>query len=150
MFLDSSTITMKDIRGTGVPCGRRCLIMWLVFLIHPNIIILLQNIRDSGSVNVRCEVTENTCGYSAMKFVIEINRNVIIIMVFVPFPVFPIENFTSFFSISTVDISIFFVRFVIFHVLFLIISTINSDIVSVIFIMDILGSKIENRLVIIL
>jgi hypothetical protein len=33
--------TMNGISIVGVPCGTRCLNMWLVFLIHPNNINLI-------------------------------------------------------------------------------------------------------------
>jgi hypothetical protein len=61
-FLVNSIITIKDIRATGVPAGSRCDNMWLVFFVHPNSIIPIQNDNDRGKVTVRCDVIENTCG----------------------------------------------------------------------------------------
>lgn len=62
IFLVSSIITMKDMRANGVPCGRRCDNMWLVFLIHPKDTMVSQTRRDNGRVITSWEVNEKTWG----------------------------------------------------------------------------------------
>jgi hypothetical protein len=45
-----SMTTINDINIVGVPCGTKCSNIWLVFLIHPNNITVLQFqlIRDTS------------------------------------------------------------------------------------------------------
>jgi len=53
---------MKFIRAKGVPCGRRCESMCLVFLVHPYVVTVIHKIIDVGRVKDRCAVIENSCG----------------------------------------------------------------------------------------
>jgi hypothetical protein len=66
--------------------------------------ILSQNVKDSGNVTVRCEVTENTCGYRARKFIRMIVRNDVMIISSVLFSVLFSENFTSFLKFMITDL----------------------------------------------
>jgi len=52
-FLTISIITMKDTKAVGVPCGTRCVNMWLVFFIQPNIIMDIHIVSEIGSVMVK-------------------------------------------------------------------------------------------------
>ena len=83
-LLISSIITMKFIRGKGVPCGTRWISMWLVFFVHPNSMIVSQIVRDRGNVMGRCAVTEKFCGYRAVRFISKILMNIKIRIASVP------------------------------------------------------------------
>jgi hypothetical protein len=52
-FLIVSMTTINGISIVGVPCGRSCSNIWLVFLIHPNSKNLIHNGSASVRVNVR-------------------------------------------------------------------------------------------------
>lgn len=94
-FLVISIATIKDISALGVPWGTRWMSMWFVLFTQPHIMMAVQEIKDSGRVMVRCEVTENTCGYKATKFItkIEINKVIKTFSVLPPLP--PRVKFTS-------------------------------------------------------
>lgn len=62
IFLVNSMSTINIIRGIGVPCGNKCLNIWFVFFIQPNLTIQVQKIKDKGKVIVKWEVGENTWG----------------------------------------------------------------------------------------
>jgi len=70
--------------------------MWLTFFIHPNSMIPIQNDNDIGRVTVRCEVVENTWGYSAKKFINRIVVNDVMIISLVLFSVLFNVKLTSF------------------------------------------------------
>lgn len=59
-FLTVSIITMKGIRGGGVPCGIRWASRFEVLFIHPNRIIANQAGRASDRVKARCLEEVNT------------------------------------------------------------------------------------------
>ena len=59
ILLVSSISTIKFIKARGVPCGRRCESMCLVFLVHPYIVTVIHKIMDVGRVKDRCAVIEN-------------------------------------------------------------------------------------------
>lgn len=99
-FLVISIMTMKDMRMGGVPWGTKWASMWFVFFDQPNITIANQEARDRGSVIVRWEVAENTCGYSARKLANRINKNVTMIMVVTPNSPFFKVKVTSFLKIA--------------------------------------------------
>ncbi len=61
-FLTSSMITIKFIRATGVPCGRRWESMWFVFFVQPKVMMVNHTVRESGKVMGRCAVVEKFCG----------------------------------------------------------------------------------------
>lgn len=150
IFLVSSIITMNDISTAGVPWGSKWASMWLVFLIHPNSIIPSQNEIDNGKVTVRCEVTENTCGYSARKFISKIVKNDVMIISSVPFSVLFKVKLTSFLKFLMIIIVVWFIGFLIVHHFFLIvIGRIKSNSHAIENI-EVLGSNTENRFVIIL
>jgi hypothetical protein len=55
-------ITIKFIRATGVPCGRRWESMWFVFFVQPKVMMVNHTVRESGKVMGRCAVVEKFCG----------------------------------------------------------------------------------------
>jgi len=55
-FLIVSIQTINDIRKGGVPCGTRWVIMWLKFLIQPNITMASHRGSESESVMSMCLV----------------------------------------------------------------------------------------------
>ena len=150
MFLVSSIITMNDINATGVPCGSKWANMWLVFFTHPNSMIPNQNDKDRGRVTVKCEVTENTCGYRAKKFISRIIRKDVMIINSVPFSVLFNVKLTSFLKFPiTAEIALLS-GFLLNHTFFL---RINGKIKNSVHAMDNteeLGSNTENKFVIIL
>jgi len=87
-FLIISIITIKDTKAVGVPCGTRCVNMWFVFLVQPNIRIVAHIANDMGSVIVMWDVKEKMFGNKAIKFIIRIVVNMTIIIVSVLFSVF--------------------------------------------------------------
>jgi len=150
MFLIISIITINEIKAVGVPCGTRCVSMWFVFLIQPNIMIDIHMVREIGNVIVRCDVREKMLGNKAIKFIIKIVMNIIMIIVSVLFSVFFIVNLTSFFIFVMIVFIIIEVGFFIFHI-FVTINVVTNIVVS--HDSDIvveLGSKMENKFVIIL
>jgi hypothetical protein len=62
ILLVSSISTIKFIRARGVPWGRRCESMCLVFLVHPYLVTVSHKIMDVGRVKDRCAVIENSWG----------------------------------------------------------------------------------------
>jgi len=149
-FLIISIITIKDTKAVGVPCGTRCVNMWFVFLVQPNIRIVAHIANDMGSVIVMWDVKEKMFGNKAIKFIIRIVVNMTIIIVSVLFSVFFIVNFTSFFIVARMVLFRIKVGFLVFHILIVVrivkirIVSQDRDIIVE------LGSKIENRFVIIL
>jgi len=124
--------------------------MWLVFFIHPNNIIPIQKDKDKGNVTVRCEVTENTCGYKARKFISRIMINDVMIINSVLFSVLFSVNLTSFLKFLINDEVTFLIGFLINHHFFLRTkgrTKISSHAMEN---GDELGSNTENRFVIIL
>jgi hypothetical protein len=61
-LLTSSIITMKFIKGTGVPWGSRWESMWLVFFVHPKVMMVSHVASERGRVIGRCAVGEKFCG----------------------------------------------------------------------------------------
>jgi len=57
-FLIISIMTIKDTKAVGVPCGTKCVSMWLVFFVQPNITMDTQVANEIGSVIVKWEVRE--------------------------------------------------------------------------------------------
>jgi hypothetical protein len=53
---------MKFIKGTGVPWGRRWESIWLVFFVHPKVIMVNHAVSERGRVIGRCAVGEKFCG----------------------------------------------------------------------------------------
>lgn len=76
-FLVNSIRTINDMSAPGVPWGNRWDSMWFVFFIHPNVTMASHLTKDKGRVTTRCEVTENTCGYKAVKFINKIVKNTV-------------------------------------------------------------------------
>jgi hypothetical protein len=148
-FLDSSIITINGMRGEGVPCGSMWDSIWLVFLVHPNMIIESQVTRDRGRVMVRWEVRENDCGYSAVTFIIrirvKISSNVTFCLLF-----FFRLNEISFLMNRDILFLISVVGFEVFHVFRGVSVMIRINIVQERDSREEEGSKIENRFVIIL
>jgi hypothetical protein len=79
-FLTISISTINTIRRGGVLWGSKCANIWLVFLVHANIIMENQKIKEIGKVTARCEVTEKIWGYRAMKFNVKMVIKTVIIM----------------------------------------------------------------------
>jgi hypothetical protein len=150
MFLVSSIITMNDMSTAGVPWGSRWESMWLVFFIHPNSIIPNQNVSDRGRVTVRWEVTENTCGYKARKFISKIDRNAVIIISSVPFSLLFKVKLTSFLKFLRIARTVCLIGFLITHHFFLIIRGRMKIKVHAVEKIEELGSNTENKFVIIL
>jgi len=107
-------------------------------------------VSEIGNVIVKWEVKEKILGNKAIKFINKIVVNINIIITSVLFSVFFIVNFTSFFmfiKIKLFNIEIGFFIFHIFMVVRIVTSVrVNQDMESILE----LGSKIENRFVIIL
>jgi hypothetical protein len=122
----------------------------LVFFIHPNSIIPNQNVNDKGRVTVRWEVIENTCGYSARKFISRIARKAVMIINSVLFSFLFRVKLTSFLKFPMVDRIVFPIGFLTSHHFFLMINGRMKISIHVIENMEDLGSKTENRFVIIL
>lgn len=74
-FLIVSIQTMKGINAGGVPWGTKCANIWIVLLIHPKIIKLIQ--RGKANVNVidKCLVLVNTYGNNPKKLLNKIIEN---------------------------------------------------------------------------
>lgn len=53
IFLTSSISTINIINAEGVPWGTRCVNIWFVFFVHPNIISPNQNVKERGRVVVK-------------------------------------------------------------------------------------------------
>jgi len=122
----------------------------LVFFVQPNSIRDSQNIKDTGSVTIRWDVMENTCGYKALKLIKIIDENAIIINSSVLFSVLFNVNFTSVFIEFKISSITFFNGFLNFHSFLL-----NKAGIIIRIIHDnenraVLGSNTENRFVIIL
>jgi len=146
ILLVSSIITIKNINGIGVPCGRRCESIWFVFFIQPNSVSLNHIVRDNGKLLDKWDVNEKICGYKAIKFIKIILTKIVIMMVSVPFSVFIKEKLTSFFRVFNTFCLIFVKLLFLFQIFLLV-----NKITKIKFIqdkekIDVLGSKIENRL----
>lgn len=147
-LLTSSIRTMKFIKGTGVPWGSKCDNMCLVFFIHPNIIMVIQDISERGRVTVRWAVGEKICGYIARKLRSKIVTNISIIIISVPFSDFLNVYFTSFMKFEMILfckvplVDLIFHIFVVIIVIDEIIISHDSDIT------DVEGSNVENKFVI--
>jgi len=107
-------------------------------------------VSEIGSVIVRWEVREKMFGNRAIKFIIKIVMNIIMIIASVLFSVFFIVNLTSFFIFVIIKFLIIRVGFFIFHIFVtikvvtnIVVNHDNDSIVE-------LGSKMENKFVIIL
>lgn len=70
-----SMITINGISNVGVPWGTRCSNIWLVFLIHPNSINLIHKGRAKVNVSVKCLVLVKIYGNNPRKLFIKIKRN---------------------------------------------------------------------------
>src|SRR5882724_7168375 len=147
-LLINSIITINMVRMGGVPCGSRCAIMWLVFFSHPKVVIINQEEMDSGSVTVKCEVKENTCGYKARKFVIKISTNVDRITISTLFSGFIRLNLISFFMFARMWFIIFVWGGFIVQCFVVSMSVVRMNITQDIDKMEVLGSNTEKRLVI--
>jgi len=53
MFLIISISTINDTKVVGVPCGTRCVSMWFVFFVQPNIIMDIHIVKERGRVIVK-------------------------------------------------------------------------------------------------
>lgn len=152
-FLIVSMITMNGISMVGVPWGTRCSNMWFVFLIHPNSINLTHRGKASVSVSVRWLVLVKMYGNRPKKLFVRIIRNSDVKM-----NVFPLLMFL-FLEIVFISWCILFIRILmvmlfrdgISHILVGI--SISPMIVLVQFngrlLISVVGSKIENRFLII-
>ena len=149
-FLVSSIKTINDIKGPGVPWGSKWDNIWFVFFIHPNKTIAIHLTRDNGRVITRCDVIENTWGYKAKKFINKIDKKTVRIKLGTPFSEFFNVNFTSFINIETIFVKIFLDEFFNTHISFGINSTKINTIIQDKDIIEDLGSKTENKFVIIL
>jgi len=121
-----------------------------VFFIHPNNTIVIHIVKESGSVIVKWEVNEKIFGNKAMKFITKIVVNIVIIKFSVLFSALFIVNFTSFFILLTIKLLKAKVGFFIFHIFIVINNVTNMVVIHDIDIKVELGSKIENRFIIIL
>jgi len=80
-FLVISIITMKFIRGYGVPVGTRCVIIFFVFFIQPYVIIESQYVDAIGNEIIIWAVGVGVKGVIAIKFmIININNTHVIII----------------------------------------------------------------------
>lgn len=149
ILLTISIMTINIIRRVGVPWGKRCASICLVFLIHPNIIKDSQKVRDKGRVITNWEVGENVWGYSAKKFKVIIDKNVTMIIASLPFCFLPRVKATSFLNVPNTFIIEVIWGEIFFHSLRGINNAENKTIAQAIDMIELLGSKTENRLVII-
>lgn len=148
-FLVISIITMKFIRGVGVPCGTRCVMTFFVCVVAPNSILVSHMIIAITKFVSSLVVLANVCGSSAAMFMMTIIRNIVVIIFVVPFFLFVIRCFVS--------VSIILLIFSIIAVVFLLVLEVFVRIIIIgrrIIIHDVLmyaddGSNIENRFVII-
>jgi len=106
IFLINSIITIKFIKGPGVPWGSKWDKEWLVFCSQPKETMVIQKVRDKGRVILKWEEREKICGYKAVKFIIKINRNKDKIVTLILFSIFFNEKLISFLNI---DIMVFFI-----------------------------------------
>lgn len=124
--------------------------MCFVFLVQPNIISEIQNKIETGSVTAKWEVGEKICGYSAVKFRIRIETKISIINLSLPFSFLLRAKLTSFLNMET----IFFRNFVVgedpFHIYKGVTVTEATKINQAEEKIEELGSKIENKFVIII
>lgn len=152
-FLIVSMTTINGINMVGVPWGTKCSNMWFVFLIHPNNINLTHNGKASVSVIVRCLVLVKMYGNNPKKLFIRIIRNRDVKMNEFPLFLFPFLRivFISWCSFFINILNIILFRDGISQILVGI--NINPMIVLVQFsgrlLISVVGSKIENRLLII-
>lgn len=98
-FLTSSIITINIIKALGVPCGTKWLSILFVFWSQPKSINDTQNERETGNVTAKCEVGEKIWGYRAKKFIkrTAVNNSIIILSLLFSF-LFNV-NLTSFFIV---------------------------------------------------
>ena len=150
IFLTSSIITINIIRAGGVPWGTRWDNMWFVFLNQPNNIKVIQNVKERGRVITKCDVGEKIWGYKARKFITRIEIKAKMMNDSLPFSVLLSVNFTSFLKIN-ID---FFINFStgeeIFQKIKGMIERDTTRIVQEVEKIDELGSKTENKFIIIL
>jgi hypothetical protein len=76
---------MKFIRAIGVPVGTVWANMLFVLLIHPNIIVAVHIDKAVGRAIIIWEVGVNVNGDRAMKFIMNRVRNVINMVLLIPF-----------------------------------------------------------------
>lgn len=74
-FLTLSIITMKGIRGPGVPEGTICANMWAVLLIQPKIMNAPHKGKAKARVRAMCLGEVKIYGNSPIKLFIRINKN---------------------------------------------------------------------------
>lgn len=122
----------------------------MVFFVHPNNIIPNQKDKDRGRVTVRWDVTENTCGYNARKFISRIIKNDVIIINSVLFSFLFNVKLTSFLKFVRIARIVWFIGFPTSHHFFLIIKGKTRSSIHAIENTEVLGSNTENKFVIIL
>ena len=148
-----SMITMNGINMDGVPCGTRCSNMWLVFLIHPNSINLSHIGKASVRVSVRCLVLVKMYGNSPKKLFVKIIKNKDVRMNEFPLFSFPLLKivFISWCSLFISRVTIMLFRDGTSQIL---VGISRSPIAVLVqfsgkLLISVVGSKIENRFLII-
>ena len=109
----------------------------------------IQNVRASGRFTLKWDEGEKTWGYSATKFINRILKNRVMIKISLLFSVFFRENLTSFFREIIIFDRIFEVGLEVFC---WVLNNIRGRMIKIIHDVDrieLLGSKIENKLFII-
>jgi hypothetical protein len=151
-FLIVSITTINGISMVGVPCGTRCSNIWLVFLIHPNSINLIHKGNASVSVSVRWLVLVKMYGNSPRKLFARIIKNSEVRMNEFPLFSFPFLKivFISWCNLFISRLTIILFREGINQILVGIKSSPIAVLVqfSDMFLISVVGSKIENRFLI--
>jgi len=107
-------------------------------------------VRASGRLTEMCEVIEKFCGKIAKAFLIMIIMKIAMIMGITPFSNFPNLNLTSFFKKFIIVMLIFELSGCSFHIIIGKIITSKTGVNHDKFNNVLLGSKIENKFVIII
>jgi len=150
MLLTSSIITINAIKATGVPWGNRWITTYFVLFTHLNKMIFVHIKSDIDKFRSRWDERENTWENIATEFKSRINNITDIIIISVLFSDFFSEKLTSFFNLDIIVKR----RVLLFDLFFHVFTLVNVRGIAVtiqdIFIIEDLGSNIENRFVIIL
>lgn len=124
--------------------------MCLVFFIHPIKTIVIHMVIEIGIVTVKCDVSENVCGYKAIKFIARIEIKIKVSHDFSLFFVLFREKEISFSKILIILYLSVFLGLLIFHRDLFIKRGIKASIIHDVDKYEDVGSKIENKLFIIL
>jgi len=95
ILLIISMINMKFIKGSGVPVGIICVIMYFVMKFQAKIIIVIHIDNANGNVILMCAVDVKIKGNRAIKFRIIINVNMLLIYKVIPLGGLMINVFIS-------------------------------------------------------